>query len=213
MTNISKNKTVFSERSKKQMMTPFPFDDFRKIFISEVKDTFMQFMEANKKRKPYIFSISVPDYIALNHPQSYCISFNGNTIEELQSNGYSFNSNNPDDLYYKYTMDEWDEHSPLPNAFPKSNEIILNYISFNENHISDEKCRYTEAFLGFRNEFFEYLISTLEQLKNENYFASIAEDKILINFEVREYYDENQMCQIFGRLNDEKDLTQFEKWL
>ena len=195
------------------MMSTFPFDDFQAIFISEVKKTFIQFVTVNKEKMPYIFVISVPDYIAINHPHSYCITFNGNTIKEFEENGYSFNSDDPDDLYYKYNMEEWNEHSLTDNDFPKSNEIIFNYIIDNESVISDDQCCYTEEFISFRNEFFECLIRSLEQLKMEGFFNSICIDSMLINFYVREYYDEDEICQIFERLNTKKDLKQFKKWM
>ena len=195
------------------MMSVFPFDKFQTVFIDEVKKNFIQFVNENKEKRPYIFVISVPDYIAINHPHSYCITFNGNTIEEFEENGYSFNSTNPDELYYKYNMEEWDDHSLTNNDFSKSNEIILNYIIDNESFISDDQCSYTEDFICFRDELFECLIRGLEQLRIEKFFNSILADSILINFYVREYYDEDEMYQIFERLNTEKELDQFKKWI
>lgn len=195
------------------MMSTFPFDNFQAVFIDEVKKTFIQFVTVNKEKKPYIFVISVPDYIAINHPHSNCITFNGNTISELEESGYFFNSSDPDELYYKYNAEEWDEHSLTDNDFPKSNEIILNYIIENESFISDDPCYYTEEFINFRDKLFQCLIRSLEQLRIEKFFNSTFNNSILINFYVREYYDEDDMCQIFERLNTKEELDQFKKWM
>ena len=194
-------------------MDPFPFDLFQTAFVNEIKAVYQQFVTRNQEKRPYIFTISVPDYIAINHPNSNCICFNGNTVKEFEEEGHSYNSKDPDELYYQYNMEEWEEHSLSDNDFPRSNEIIRDYIIRNEASISDEESCYTKDFMQFRDVFFEYLIQNIEQLKTEGFFDSFPSKGILLNFEVREYYDEDEMCRIFERLNTKKDAAQFKKWL
>lgn len=194
-------------------MDQFPFNLFQTAFVNEIKDVYKQFISLNQEKTPYIFTITAPDYIAINHPNSNCICFNGNTVKELEGAGYSYNSEDPGELYYQYNMEEWEDHSLSDNDFPQSNQIIRDYIIRNEESISDENHCYSKDFILFREDFFEHLIQNIEQLKTQGFFDSFSSKGILLNFEVREYYDEDEMCRIFERLNTKKDAAQFEKWL
>lgn len=194
-------------------MNEFLFDDFQDIFISEVKNNFVKFIDEYRDKVPYIFVISAPDYIANNHPLSYCLGYNGNTIQEFQEGGYSFDTNNPEELYLKYCSEEWHDHSTTDNNFPKSNKIILNYIIENESYFTDDKFNYTDNFIDFRNKLFQCIITSLESLKNENYFKSKFDGSMIINFHVREFYDDFEVCGIFERLNTKQDLEEFKKWM
>lgn len=64
-------------------MNSFSFYILKEVFINEIKSIFTQFIDKYKDKKPYIFTILVPDYIATNHPKSYCISFNRNTTSVI----------------------------------------------------------------------------------------------------------------------------------
>lgn len=194
-------------------MNSFHFDRFKEVFIKEIKSVFPQFIDKYKDKKPYIFTILVPDYIAINHQKSYCISFNGNTTDEFEAKGYCYTTTDSGELYYKYCSDEWDNHSISENDFPECNKIVLKYIIENEKVISDQDCNYSDQFLQFREDFFETLIESLEELREDGFFKSIYQEHILINFEVREYYQEDEMLEIFERLNTEEDLCLYEKWL
>lgn len=194
-------------------MTSFPFDSVKDIFIKELKSVFAQFIDKYKDKKPYIFSILVPDYIAINHQKSYCISFNGNTADEFEAEGYCYTTTDSEELYYKYCADEWDNHSISENDFPECNKIILEYIIENENDISDQNFNYSAEFIQFREDFFEILIQSLAQLRAEGFFKSVYKEPILINFEVREYYQEDEMLKIFERLNTKEDVSLYAKWL
>ena len=68
-------------------MKPFPYDKFYPIFMKELKSVFFHFIEQNKGKKPYIFVLKAPDYIAVNHPKSYCLGANGNTVVDFESTG------------------------------------------------------------------------------------------------------------------------------
>ena len=46
-------------------MKPFPYDKFYPIFMKELKSVFFHFIEQNKGKKPYIFVLKAPDYIAI----------------------------------------------------------------------------------------------------------------------------------------------------
>lgn len=194
-------------------MTSFPFDRLKELFIKELKSVFAQFIDKYKDKKPYIFSILVPDYIAINHQKSYCISFNGNTIAEFEANGYCYTTKDSDELYYKYCADEWNDHSISENDFPECNKIILEYIIENENVISDQSFNYSAEFNQFREDFFELLIQSLAQLRAEGFFKSVYEEHILINFEVRDYYQEDEMLEIFERVNTKEDVGLYANWL
>lgn len=194
-------------------MNSFAFDRFKEAFIRELKSVFTQFIDKYKDKKPYIFTILVPDYIAINHPKSYCVSFNGNTIDEFESRGYSHTTTDSSELHYKYCSEEWDDHSISENDFPECNKIVLEYIIENENIISDQDRNYSDEFLKFRENFFDTLIQSLEQLRTEGFFKSVYQEHILINFEVREYYPEDRMLEIFTRLNTKEDSILYEKCL
>ncbi|WP_238916888.1 DUF4303 domain-containing protein [Clostridium sp. YIM B02555] len=194
-------------------MKSFPFDKFKEAFIKEIKSVFTQFIDKYKDKKPYIFTIIVPDYIATNHPKSYCISFNGNTTDEFEAEGYCYTTADSEELYYKYCSDEWNDHSISENDFPECNKIVLEYIIENENVISNKDCNYTDEFLQFREDFFDTLIKSIEQLRAEEFFKSVYQEHILINFEVREYYQEDGMLEIFKRLNTKEELSIYVKWL
>ncbi|MBP1907557.1 hypothetical protein J2Z32_004232 [Paenibacillus turicensis] len=194
-------------------MTTFPFDRLKDVFIKELKSVFTQFIDKYKDKKPYIFSILVPDYIAINHQKSYCISFNGNTVDDFEANGYCYTTTDSDELYYKYCADEWNDHSISENDFPECNKIILEYIIENETVISDDDFNYCAEFIQFREDFFETLIQLIEQLKAEGFFKSVYQEHLLINFEVRDYYQEDEMLKIFERLNTKEDAGLYAKWL
>jgi len=196
-------------------MNSFPFDRFKEVFINEIKSVFPQFIDKYKDKKPYIFTIRVPDYIAINHPKSYCISFDGNTTDEFEAEGYCYTTTDSEELYYKYCSEEWNDHSISENDFPDCNKIILEYIieDENENVNSDQEYNYSDEFLQFREDFFDTLIKSIEQLRAEGFFKSVYHEHILINFEVREYYKEAEMLEIFKRLNAKEDLCLYAKWL
>jgi hypothetical protein len=194
-------------------MTSFPFDRLKDVFVKELKSVFVQFIDKHKDKKPYIFSILVPDYIAMNHLKSYCISCNGNTTDEFEAEGYDYTTTDPDELYYKYCADEWNVHSISENDFPECNKIVLEYIIENEDVISDHNCNYSNEFLKFREEFFETLIQLIAQLRAEGFFESVYQEHILVNFEVRDYYQEDEMLEIFERLNIKEDVSLYAKWL
>ena len=160
-----------------------------------------------------MFTILVPDYIAINHPHSHCISFNGNTKDEFEAEGYSYTTTDSDELYSKYCADEWNDHSFSVNDFPECNQMILAYIIDNEDGISDQDSIYSDEFLQFREEFFDTLIESLEELRAEGFFKSVYEEDILLNFEVREYYEEDEMLDIFERLNAKEESSLYAKWL
>lgn len=79
--------------------------------------------------------------------------------------------------------------------------------------LSNQDYNYTDEFLQFREEFFDTLIKSIEQLRTERVFKSVYQENILINFEVREYYQEDEMLEIFKRMNTKEDVCLYEKWL
>lgn len=89
----------------------------------------------------------------------------------------------------------------------------MEYIIENENVISDQDFNYSDEFLQFREDFFDALIKSIEQLRAEGFFKSVNLEHILINFEVREYYQEDEMLEIFKRLNTKEDSCLYAKWL
>jgi hypothetical protein len=222
-------------------MKPFPYDEFYPIFMEEVKYLFYRFINFNKDKKPYIFVICAPDYIAINHPKSYCLWANGNTIVDFELTGFSYADPNikPDrwesdvrdkysDLFMvdflinhvkgwglcsKYSADEWSNEAFTDNDFPKSNSIILDYVIENEDKITDEEDEYTEEFMKFRTDFFNCLIKGLKQLRDEKFFDSVYQERVLINFEVREYYDDDEMVRIFECLNTKEEAVLFAEYV
>ena len=102
-------------------------------------------------------------------------------------------------------------------ATPRCSEIvdsmILAYITENEQNITDEE-KYTEELTKFKTEFFDFLIKCLKQLRDEKYFESVYPERILINFQVEEYYDnEKKMIHIFEELNTKEETKLFAQFL
>lgn len=242
-------------------MKPFPYDKFYPIFMKELKSVFFHFIEQNKGKKPYIFVLKAPDYIAVNHPKSYCLGANGNTVVDFESTGRESAAELKSDLRnmiaemeadsdfqtdnelqdivanlrkkinsdsleydYKYNSEEWVNDIFKDNDFPKSNAIILDYYIKNEedvlckgeNTVSDSPDKYYEysiEFIEFRIDFFIFLIKCLKQLRDEKYFESVYPEKILINFEVREFYSKEDMMRIFEELNTKEEAKLFARFL
>ena len=246
-------------------MNPFPYDELRPVFMEELKALFSRFIEQNKEKKPYIFALRAPDYIAINHPNSYCLGANGNTIMDFESprkepspeerekttraisnlslddpleaeiaamfqadlagSGYSFAKPEGDAFYYKYCSEEWRNTFFTANDFPKSNSMILAYIIENEKDIGDDSDEapssetydrdsgYSEGFVKFRTEFFNFLIKCMRQLRDEKYFESVYPERVMINFEVREYFTEEEQIRIFEELNSKKEAKEFARYL
>jgi hypothetical protein len=222
-------------------MKPFPFDEFYLVFLEEVKSLFSRFISLNKNKKPYIFTVCAPDYIAINHPNSYCLQANGNTIVDFELTGFSYADPNikPDrweldvrdkysDLFTidflinnvkgwglcsKYSVNEWSNEAFRDDDFPKSNSIILDYVIKNEDKIADKDYKFTEEFRKFRTDFFNCLIKGLKQLRDEKFFETAYPEKVLINFEVREYYDEDERVRIFECLNTKEEAELFAEYV
>ena len=246
-------------------MKPFPYDKFYPIFMKELKSVFFHFIEQNKGKKPYIFVLKAPDYIAVNHPKSYCLGANGNTVVDFESTGRESAAELKSDLRnmiaemeadsdfqtdnelqdivanlrkkinsdsleydYKYNSEEWVNDIFKDNDFPKSNAIVLNYYKKNEKDVFDEDddkdenissdsydrdSGYSIEFIKFRTEFFNFLIKCLKQLRDEKYFESVYPERILINFEVREFYSEEEMIHIFEELNTKEEAKQYTRAL
>jgi hypothetical protein len=149
----------------------------------------------------------------------------GNTREDLLANvlskivdsgsdGYSYaNTTGEVALSYKYSAEEWSNEAFTDNDFPKSNSIILDYVTENEDKITDEDCNFTEEFMKFRTDFFNCLIKGLKQLRDEKFFETVYPERVLINFDVREYYDNDEMIRIFECLNTKEEVELFAEWL
>jgi hypothetical protein len=213
-----------------------------------VKSLFSRFISLNKDKKPYIFVVCAPDYIAYNNPISNCLWANGNTIADLVSyvdpdvkpdvkpDGWELGLrnlrerhflkdssdaslldwaiNHPKiwDLGLRYSADEWSNETFTKNDFPRSNLMILDYVIENEDKIVGEDDKYTEEFMKFRTDFFNCLIKCLKQLRDEKFFETAYPEKVLINFEVREYYDKDEMIRIFECLNTKEEAELFAEY-
>jgi hypothetical protein len=135
-------------------------------------------------------------------------------IVDSGSDGYSYaNTTDGVALTYKYSANEWSNETFTNNDFPKSNSIILDYVTENEDKITDEDCNFTEEFMKFRTDFFNCLIESLKQLRDEKFFETVYPERILINFEVREYYEDDEMIRIFEYLNTQEEAELFAKFL
>ena len=57
------------------------------------------------------------------------------------------------------------------------------------------------------------MIKCLKQLRDEKYFESVYPERILINFEVRKFYSEDEMMRIFEELNTKEEAKLFARFL
>ena len=226
-------------------MKPFPYDEFYPVFMEELKSIFSRFIEQNRDKKPYIFALTVREWMSFNYFECYHLDANGNTVVDFESLGMGslaeldsrlgewvakrdadgipldketkrlrkFFGIAPDILDYKYSVEEWLKKTFTDNGFPKSDSMILAYITENEEDITDEE-KYTEELAEFKTEFFKFLIKCLKQLRDEKYFESVYPERILINFQVEEYYDnEKKMIHIFEELNTKEEAKLFARFL
>ena len=226
-------------------MKPFPYDEFYPVFMEELKTIFSRFVEQNRDKKPYIFALTVREWMSFNYFECYHLDANGNTAVDFESLGMGslaeldsrlgewvakrdadgipldketkrlrkFFGIAPDILDYKYSVEEWLKKTFTDNGFPKSDSMILAYITENEEDITDEE-KYTEELAEFKTEFFKFLIKCLKQLRDEKYFESVYPERILINFQVEEYYDnEKKMIHIFEELNTKEEAKLFARFL
>jgi hypothetical protein len=130
------------------------------------------------------------------------------------SDGYSYaNTTNEVALVYKYSADEWNNEAFTDNDFSKSNSIIQDYVIENRDMIEEKDYQFTEGFKVFRTEFFSFLIKCLKQLRDEKFFDSVYPERVLINFEVREYYENEEMVRIFECLNTKEETELFAEWI
>ena len=226
-------------------MKPFPYDEFYPVFMEELKTLFSRFIEQSRDKKPYIFALTVREWMSFNYFECYHLDANGNTVVDFESLGMGslaeldsrlgewvakrdadgipldketkrlrkFFGIAPDILDYKYSVEEWLKKTFTDNGFPKSDSMILAYITENEEDITDEE-KYTEELAEFNTEFFKFLIKCLKQLRDEKYFESVYPERILINFQVEEYYDnEKKMIHIFEELNTKEEAKQYARAL
>jgi hypothetical protein len=226
-------------------MKPFPYDEFYPVFMEELKTIFSRFVEQNRDKKPYIFALTVREWMSFNYFECYHLDANGNTAVDFESQGMGslaeldsrlkewvakreadgipldketkrlrkFFGIASDALDYKYLVETWMNKTFTNNDFPKSDSMILAYITENEQNITDEE-KYTEELTKFKTEFFDFLIKCLKQLRDEKYFESVYPERILIDFQVEEYYDnEEKMIHIFEELNTKEEAKLFARFL
>ena len=226
-------------------MKPFPYDEFYPVFMEELKSIFSRFIEQNRDKKPYIFALTVREWMSFNYFECYHLDANGNTAVDFESQGMGSLAELDSRLGewvakreadgipldketkrlrksfgiasgvvdYKYSVEEWPPRTFSDKGFPKSDSMILAYITENEQNITDEE-KYTEELAEFKTEFFDFLIKCLKQLRDEKYFESVYPERILINFQVEEYYDNKEkMIHIFEELNTKEEAKLFARFL
>ena len=179
-------------------MKPFPYDEFYPVFMEELKTIFSQFIEQNRDKKPYIFALTVREWMSFNYFECYHLDANGNTAVDFESQGMGSLAELDSRLGewvakreadgipldketkrlrksfgiasgvvdYKYSVEEWPPRTFSDKGFPKSDSMILAYITENEQNITDEE-KYTEELTKFKTEFFDFLIKCLKQLRDE----------------------------------------------
>ena len=183
-------------------MKPFPYDEFYPVFMEELKTIFSRFIEQNRDKKPYIFALTVREWMSFNYFECYHLDANGNTAVDFESQGMGSLAELDSRLGewvakreadgipldketkrlrksfgiasgvvdYKYSVEEWPPRTFSDKGFPKSDSMILAYITENEQNITDEE-KYTEELTKFKTEFFDFLIKCLKQLRDEKYLA------------------------------------------
>lgn len=209
-------------------MTAFPFDELRPVLLDEIKKAFVKFIDQKREDDPYIFCIVPLDWCPdIPCGFTFSVMARGNTISgfneacrkagerrkaDAEANDDSKN------LWYYYFSEEWE---PSEQELPKTNDIILRYFSgINLEDISDDDCAFTEEFLKFRADLFDFLVECLVHLKQEGLFAATYDGKMLIDFQAHNfedrydsYYSEDAEIKIFERLNAEEDAKQHKKYV
>ena len=68
-------------------MKPFPYDEFYPVFMEELKSIFSRFIEQNRDKKPYIFALTVREWMSFNYFECYHLDANGNTVVDFEFTG------------------------------------------------------------------------------------------------------------------------------
>ena len=220
-------------------MTQFLFDELLPIFHGEIKEVFIRFVDKNIKKSPYIFSI-VPRSFESTYEGKSITSFSieacGNTEYNFKKGGYSLSNN--DGLYYYYCSEEWDgkSHSFTSKDFPKTDAVIMDYCVKNKDSITEGEVkivdgvycgdlRFTKEFLKFQVELFDFLIDSMVHLRENVFFVSAYNGKMLLNVEfpnydgeeeeegMEGYYTADKNIEVFERLNDKEDVKQYRKFI
>ena len=191
----------FSLVERKLLSTPFFLSNeldpsLVDVFLAQSRDTILE--TENRDKKPYIFALTVREWMTSNDFECYHLDADGNTVVDFESQGMGslaeldfrlgewvakreadgilldketkrlrkFFGIASDALDYKYLVEAWMNKTFTNNDFPKSDSMILAYITENEQNITDEE-KYTEELTKFKTEFFDFLIKCLKQLRDE----------------------------------------------
>ena len=74
-------------------MKPFPYDEFKPVFMEELKDLFVRFIEWNRDKKPYAFVLAAGlctvcnEAGALSDVEFYALWAGGNTVVDFDAKG------------------------------------------------------------------------------------------------------------------------------
>ncbi|MFK6999563.1 DUF4303 domain-containing protein [Flavobacterium oreochromis] len=108
------------------------------------------------------------------------------------------------DEYFKWTMGEWKYEMINHKEFSDINDFLEKEFIKAENNQA--------LFLVHRKKIISIAVEVLEELKEENLFAEMNIDFVLM-FGISEFDDKDLEKEIVKRLNDKDKYLEFESWI
>ena len=179
--------------------------DFIKLKSSIYESINIAFEEIiNKYSDVYSFTLDISDCLCslgiIANTESY--------LKEQTSNDI----NHEDYFYYKYSCVEWDIWNSNEDKFNLISSNIKEYIEKNEFKFVNQDYSYTDEFFELQSKIFDICVKSLKEFSNSKLYKKHS--NIILNFEVREYFDEDEIIKIFSYLNpDELLISEFKKSL
>lgn len=107
-----------------------------------------------------------------------------------------------DYFYYKYAEEEWGISEAAEEEFEEVSDMVRDYLEENgEQFIDEEGDCLNEHYEDFRNELFGTCLRTLIAVSQENLEAGENQPELLWNFYVREFFEAEDMAEIYKMLN------------
>ena len=179
--------------------------DFKKLKKDIYRAINIEFEEiVNEYPDVYSFTLDISDCLT-------SIGVVANTESYLKEKTDN-NINHKDYFYYKYSYVEWDIWKGIEGEFNSIARNIKEYIEKNEFKFVNQDYSYTDEFLELQSKIFNICVESLKEFSNSKLYKKHS--NIILNFEVREYFDEDEMIKIFSYFNhDELLISEFKKSL
>ena len=152
--------------------------------------------QVDNKDDMYIMSIEYfPDFTTF-------IAIRANTYSYLEEQA---EEDDEDYTYYKYCEEEWDLCEDLEEI---SGVLQAKYNEMEEKYNDEE---FDELQTEHATKIIDVCKNVMKKFKETDIYKEFA--KLYLNVYVREYFNEEEIIQIFGELNGEDSIKEYSDWL